>query len=262
MSVDNNFSLVYCNGDSYSDHHFHPTLLNNTYVNVVANYCQGFAINSAISGSCNRRIIRTTLHDMILQRKLNPTQQIIALIGLSFEIRSEIWIDSETSHKPEESNFKTHAFTHQVDWRDRLLAGNSIDTPPLKQKVEPKFYNEFSRGRAYFYSPYAERINLLADLIMLTSVLNSLDVKFLIFQSPLPQKLESDYLLDFFKAQLSDNPNIFDLETFAFCNWCLSKNFVPLDFLDRPEIGHHGPSAHRAFAEQILIPKLKELSIL
>jgi hypothetical protein len=262
MNATNSFPLIYCNGDSYSDHCYHPALLNNTYANFVAEKCNGFVINSAISGSCNRRIIRTTLHDMILQRKLNPAQKIIALVGLSFDIRSEIWINDIESTKPEESNFKSHRFSNQVDWRENLLAGKRIDTPPSNEKIDNKFYNEFSRGRAYFYSPYAERINLLADLIMLKSTLDSLNIKFLIFQSPMMQKLESDYLLDFFKDQVSADSNIFDLETFSFCNWCLSKNFVPLDFLDRPEIGHYGPEAHRAFAEQILVPRLKELSVL
>jgi hypothetical protein len=260
MSADNNFPLIYCNGDSYSDQHYHPTLLNNTYVNVVADHCKGFAINSAITGSCNRRIIRTTLHDMILQRKLNPTQQIIALIGLSFEMRSEIWIDDIDTIRPEESNFKTHVFSGQLNWRENLLAGKTIDSPSIR-KIKNKFHDKFSQGRAYFYSPYAERINLLTDLIMLTSVLNSLDVKFLIFQSPAAEKLESEYLLDFFKEQLMSNPNIFDLETFGFCNWCNDQKFIPMDYLDRPDIGHYGPDAHRAFAEQILIPKLKELLI-
>jgi hypothetical protein len=261
MSVDNNFPLVYCNGDSYSDHRYHPTLLNNTYVDVVAEYCQGFAINSAISGSCNRRIIRTTLHDMILQRKLNPNQQIIALIGLSFEIRSEIWVDDIDAIDPTESNFKTHVFSKQINWKENLLSGKSIDSQPI-DKIKNKFYDQFSRGRAYFYSPYAERINLLADLVMLVSVLKSLNVQFLIFQSPAAEKLETEYLLNFFKEQLKSNPGIFDLETFGFCNWCFNKKFMPIDFLDRPEIGHYGPDAHRAFAEQVLIPKLEELSII
>jgi hypothetical protein len=132
----------------------------------------------------------------------------------------------------------------------------------LYASVKNKFYDQYSRGRAYFYSPYAERINLLADLIMLTSVLNSHNVKFLIFQTGLNEKLDSDYLLDFFKDQISSNSWILDLEKFGFCKWCADEKFTPLDYLDRPEIGHPGPDGHRAFAKQILIPKLKELGIL
>jgi len=261
MSADIDFPLIYCNGDSYSDQNFSASLTNQTYVNHVANYTNGFAINQAISGSCNRRIIRTTLHDMIQQRSLNPTQKIIALIGLSYEIRGELWADYITASKPEESNFVTHTFSKQLNWRENLLSGQSMKTSN-QFKFEKKFFNEYSRGRAYFYSPYAERINLLTDLIMLRSTLDFLKIDFLIFQSPKAEKLENDYLLDFFKTQISSDARFFDFENFAFLDWCVEQKFVPLDFLDRPNIGHYGPDAHKAFAEQILISKLQELSII
>ena len=264
MSADLDFPLIYCNGDSYSAHNYHPSLLNQTYVNYVANYTDGFAINQAISGSCNRRIIRTTLHDMIQQRELNPQQKIIALIGLSFELRSELWLDHKVDTVPEESNFVTHTFSKQLEWRENLLNNKNIDTSNRFQfdEFEGKFFNEYSRGRAYFFSPYAERINLLTDLVMLKSTLDLLDIHFLIFQSPKAEKLEQDYLLDFFKNQISVDPRFFDLESFGFCDWCYEQNFIPLDFLDRPRIGHYGPDAHKAFAKNILIPKLEELAII
>jgi hypothetical protein len=261
MSADIDFPLVYCNGDSYSDHNYHPSMLNQTYVDHVATYTKGFAINRAISGSCNRRIIRTTLHDMIQQRSLNPQQKIIALIGLTFELRSELWADHCISKIPEESNFVTHKFSDRISWRENLLANRNIESPNTL-KFEEKFFREYSRGRAYFFSPYAERINLLADLIMLKSTLDSLKIDFLIFQSPKVEKLQQDYLLDFFKKQISNDARFLDLENFGFCNWCLEQKFIPLDYLDRPEIGHYGVDAHKAFAEKILIPKLLELSIL
>jgi hypothetical protein len=261
MSADIDFPLIYCNGDSYSDQRYHSSLKNNVYPNFVAKECNGFVINSAIRGSCNRRIIRTTLHDMIQQRSLNPTQKIIALIGLSFELRAEVWADHITASNPEESNFVTHIFTKQLNWRENLLNDQSIESPN-RFKFEKKFFDEYSRGRAYFFSPYAERINLLTDLIMLKSTLDFLKIDFLIFQSPKAEKLEKDYLLDFFKAQISSDTRFFDFENFAFCDWCLEQKFVPLDFLDRPNIGHYGSEAHKAFAEQVLIPKLKELSII
>jgi hypothetical protein len=263
MSTKTDFPLIYCNGDSYSNHRYDESLLNKTYANFVANVCQGFVINNAVDGSCNRRIIRTTLHDIILQRRLNPTQKIIALVGLTFEVRSEIWVDDLEVTKPEESNFRTHLFSSQINWRENLLEGKSLNTLDHNRfNLERKFFKQFSSGRAYFFSPYAERINLLADLIMLRSVMESLDVEFLIFQAPRAEELEDDYLLNFFKTQLSNDPRIFDLEKFGFVDWCHQKNFVPLDFLERPEIGHYGSDAHQAFAEQILVPKLKELSIL
>jgi hypothetical protein len=198
----------------------------------------------------------------MLQRQLNPSQKIIALIGLSFEIRSELWIDDlANSSFAEESNFRTHKFSEQINWRENLLAGKDIQSPN-SAKQNSNFFKKFSEGRAYFFSPYAERINLLCDLVMLRTLLNSLNIDFLIFQSPQAEMLQEEYLLDFFKKQIADDNRFFDLETFGFCDWCNDQKFTPLDYLDRPRIGHYGADAHQAFAEQVLIPKLKELNIL
>lgn len=250
--------LIYCNGDSYSNDRYHPLLNNSVYANVVGQHLNGFVINKAINGSCNRRIIRTTVHDILLQRKLNPLQPILALIGLSFELRSELWIDGNQAVEPEESNFVAHSFSNQINWRENLLAGADIDTRNAAN-LDPTFYKKYSEGRAFFFSPYAERINLLTDLVMLKFLLDSLNVKFLIFQSPKAEALESDYLLDYLKETVYTDPRILNSETFGFVNWCHENNFTPFDFLDRPEIGHYKPDAHRAFAEQFLIPKLREL---
>lgn len=262
MSADIDFPLIYCNGDSYSNDKYHPTLHNNSYANVVAESCAGFVINKSINGSCNRRIVRTTLHDMIVQRKLNPYQQIIALIGLSFEMRSEIWQECQTIHGDfVESNFITHSFTSTENWKEQLLNGVTI-VPEIHSKQYGGFLAHYSKGRAYFYSPYAERINLLTDLIMLKSTLDAHNIDFLIFQSPKAEKLESDYLLDFLKQETSNESRFFDFENFGFCDWAFEQGFTPLDYLDRPRIGHYGADAHRAFATDILIPKLQELKIL
>ena len=99
MSVD--IPLIYCNGDSYSNELYHRSLAKSVYANILAEQIGGFVINKAINGSCNRRIIRTTIHDVVHQRQLNPTQQIIALIGLTFELRSELWVDNLLSTVPE-----------------------------------------------------------------------------------------------------------------------------------------------------------------
>lgn len=260
---DLDFPLIYCNGDSYSDENYHESLKNKIYVNFIAEKVNGFVFNRAKKGSCNRRIIRTTLHDILHQRQLNPDQKIVALIGLSFELRSEIWIDNikDKSATEVESNFKTHIFSTQVDWRENLYSNKDINS--LMVDVQYKdFIENYSRGRAFFYSPYAERINLLCDLIMLREVFNNLNINFIIFQSPIAEKLEKDYLLDFFKNQIKNDQRFLNFETFGFCDWCNLQGFVPLDFLDRPEIGHYGPDAHEAFAEKILYPKLHDLGIL
>jgi len=247
--------LIYCNGDSYSDKNYHPTLKNQTYAHVVGKHLTGFVINNAIQGTCNRRIIRTSVHDLVNERKLNPDQKIIALIGLTFELRAELWNNDRIPDISSESNFQTHVFTHLDNWREMLLDGKDIGLKRNQPGPDQKFFEKYSQGRAYYYSPYAERINLLCDLLMFQSLMQKLDIQFLVFQAPVAEKLESEYLLDFFKSNLDVN-NFFDFETFGFVNWCYQQGFEPLDGQDRPEIGHYGPDGHRAFAERILIPYL------
>ena len=244
--------LIYCNGDSYSDENYHSSLAGKTYAHVVGEHLAGFVINNAISGSCNRRIIRSSVHDLIQQRQQNPEQRIIALIGLSFELRSEVWIENTVPESAQESNFQTHTFADKEGWRDLLLNGkNMLDKGN-------KFLDNYNQGRAYYYSPYAERANLLCDCVMFQSLMNSLGIKFLVFQSPRAEQLANEYLVDFFKSQL-DNNCFIDFESFGFVDWCHKQGFVPLDFLDRPNIGHPTAQAHRAFAEQIVIPHFDKL---
>ena len=242
------FPLIYCNGDSYSDENYHPSLEGKTYAHVLGKHFNGFVINNAIRGSCNRRIIRSSVYDLIQQREQNPDQKIFAIVSLSFELRGEIWNDKKTTADPKESNFQPHVFSKDLNWRESLL-----NLLPINNNKPDSFLDKYSQGRAYYYSPYAERINLMCDLIMFQALMNSLNIEFLVFQGPLAEKLEQEHLLDFFKERLDSNRFI-DFETFSFCSWCFEQNFIPLDFKDRPAIGHYGADAHRAFAEEILIP--------
>ena len=102
--------------------------------------------------------------------------------------------------------------------------------------------------KGYVGDPYQQRLLELKQ---------QLNIEFLVFQSPMAEKLESEYLVDFFKSNLNSK-NFLDFEIFGFVNWCHQQDFTPLDNLDRPEIGHYGADAHRAFAEQILIPHLEK----
>jgi hypothetical protein len=254
---DLDFPLIYCNGDSYSDQNYRPVLHDQTYAHHVGNALGAFVINNAISGSCNRRIIRSSCHDLLQQRQLNPTQQIIALIGFSFEIRDEIWIDDlEQDREPQESHFRTHQFSGELHWKKHLLDDRLI-MMENQYAIEKKFLRKWSEGRAYFYSSYAERINFLLDVLMFRTLLEKHNIRYLMFQAPMAEKLENEYLLDFFKNQIQDN-RIFDFENFSFCDWCCEHNYDPLDTEEPKSIGHYGPDAHKAFALEVLLPKLKE----
>lgn len=262
-----NFPLLYCNGCSYSDENYHKQLKNNVYINSLQDYLgNGFVLNKAIKGSNNRRIIRTSLHDLYQQRNLNPDQKIIALIQLTFELRGELWYKSpDHEPAPEESDFITHQFSGQLDWKEKLLKFLDIgsDNPFISKKniLDNTFLKKYSEGRAYFYSPYQERINLYTDLVMFINVCNNLNIDYLFFAGPKFEKLESEYLLDFYKQLIPDD-NIIDFEEFGFCSWCKDHDFLPLDEKENPDIGHYGADAHSAFAHSIIIPQLEKLKII
>lgn len=253
--------LIYCNGDSYSDENYHASLKGNTYGYHVGNKLDGFVISKSISGSCNRRILRTSTYDLIQQRQLNPRQTIIALINLSFEIRDEIWVEGKSidSTRAEESNFITHQFSKRNEWLNDLLNTGLIDwrNSNVKDQLQNKFLRRWSEGRAFFYSSYAERTNLLMDLVLFCALLERHEIKYLIFQGPVAEKLESECLIDFFKINLDPN-KVIDLESFGFCQWCEQQNYVPLDQRELQN-GHYGSDAHKEFAEKFVLPKLAEL---
>jgi hypothetical protein len=261
------FPLLYCNGCSYSSEEPHPGLKNNVYINQIQRHIgKGYVLNKAISGSNNRRIIRTSVHDLYLQRVTNPSQQIIALIQLSFEVRGEIWnaeLGKNQRWHPEESEFITHQFSTRSDWRERLLNFLDIGTKNNRVKDESAkmFLDKYSQGRAYFYSPYQERINLMCDLVMFVNTCKQLNVDFLIFQGPAAESLQEEYLLDFFKSHLP-NDNIFDFEKFSFCGWCDNQGFDPIDTTEPRSIGHYQADAHCAFGREVIIPKLEQLKII
>lgn len=261
------FPLFYCNGCSYSDENYRPEMKEHVYINQVQRYVgKGFVLNKAIYGSNNKRILRTSLHDLYHQRQINKSQKIIALIQLTFELRGEIWypkLQKRDWWSPEESEFITHQFSGRSDWKERLL--NFLDIGEsdnfVNSDTDQKFLNDYSKGRAFFYSPYQERINLVSELTMFANTLEKLNIEFLIFQGPKAEKLENEYLLDFFKSLLPTD-NIFDLEEFGFCDWCADQNFLTLDKSELTEIGHYGPDAHKAFADDIIIPHLTKLKII
>jgi len=260
------FPLFYCNGCSYSDENYQPEMKEHVYINQVQQYVgKGFVLNKAISGSNNKRILRTSLHDLYHQRQLNKSQKIIALIQLTFELRGEIWYPGAQKRDcwaPEESDFMTHQFSEKLDWRERLLNFLDIGTVnKVNNDIDQEFLNDYSKGRAFFYSPYQERINLVSELVMFTNTLKQLNIEFLIFQGPKAELLENEYLLDFFKSLLP-NDNILNLENFGFCNWCAENNFTPIDKDEELIIGHYGPDAHCAFADNIIIPELSKLKII
>jgi hypothetical protein len=261
--TDETFPLIYCNGDSFVDENYHSTLHRNTYPYHVGQQLGGFVISDALSGSCNRRIIRTSVLQLLEQRRLNPTQEIIALISLSYELRSEIWIDNRIPDSEIESQFQNHQFSGMLNWKERLLQKLPILSDEEKNrygKHHKDFVDMYSKARAYFYSPYAERINLLCDLVMFNNLCKQQNITFLLFWGPQCEPLKEEHVKDFFESFILSTDNFYKFNSFSFVKWCYRQKFKTIDNINNP-IGtrHYGVDAHKAFAEQIVLPALTTL---
>jgi hypothetical protein len=77
--------FVYVNGDSYSKNSDKKT-----YCEFLSEKFNCESHNAAIAGSSNSRILRTSLRDLINLKK-ERTDDIIAVISLSFLLRIEVW---------------------------------------------------------------------------------------------------------------------------------------------------------------------------
>ena len=256
--VKNKAPLIYCNGCSYSNNKYHPSLNNSTYADVIGRGYGGFVINRAVNGSCNRRIIRTSLLDLLEQRRLNADQPIFAILGLSFDLRKETWNETASPEFANESNFVSYNFTSEQDWKTRLFSKQDLD-PQSQTNLDPKWFGKLSEAQAYFHSPLAERINTFADLIMLHSILKDHQVSLLVFQAPPVERIENEHVLDQLRTQI-DTPNFLELETLSFTRWCWEQGYSNLEQKTGvTDCGHPDAAGHRAFAKQVLIPRLEHV---
>jgi hypothetical protein len=252
------FPFVYCNGDSYSDPDYQPDLNGQTYAHVIAELTGGFAMNKARSGSSNKRIMRVTLHDLLQQKTLNPKQPVVALLGLTYELRDEIWIDDRRDlHEAEESHFFRFQIALDVAWRKQLLEGifykSNLSTKLANISASHRsFLKKYQEGRAFFYSPYQERISLYMQLYFMIEWCKQHDINILVFcAAPSFEPLEQEYLKDFFGSNL-DKRHFLDFEKFSMCEWCRSRGFVPYENNRDIPNGHYRPDAHRAFADYLM----------
>jgi len=256
--------LLYCNGDSYSNPNYDKSLKNKTYDYIVGKKLNAYNINSAVNGSCNRRIIRTTVADLIHQRELNPKQRIIALIGLSYDLRSEYWNNdflkpNEDNKSLFESDFVSYQFANNNNWFRDLLNNKTINNYKFREgkNYSKKFDDIKNKSRAFFYNPQAERINLYCDLVMFKELMDKLKVEFLVFNSAsYDEDIASDTTFDLFRNEIYKDERFIDLDKFSFCKFAFDNNLEPIDSKDNPLIGHPSSIAHERFAKDILIPKL------
>lgn len=144
--------FLYVNGDSYS-----VVSTGRRYADFLSEYLECPVQNSAIPGSCNSRILRTSFRDLLKIRK--KYDDVVAVISLSYTIRSEVWDESLIGKNRfiNDGEFTSITLTSQKRWlRDKL----SIDDGPYKNFIEQKLR---------WFNIEAETTNLLKDVLLLVS---------------------------------------------------------------------------------------------
>lgn len=235
--------LVYSNSCSFGA----PNQGHKVYADYVAENFGAKLINNGIPGSCNRRIIRSALRDLLgLQ---STEQQILALVGLSFISRTELW-QSDLSPVGDDGHFRPIIIDHdKISWKEKGL----IDTivPNIHEFARSAVQEYYKQWLAHL-SLESEVTNLLTDLIMFTGWLQSKNIKYLIFCNTdtfpgEPQVgLTSPFISSLHQTVCTDK-NLLNFWEFSFKDYALSNNFTPKD-ADRFGIhGHPGADAHQLF---------------
>jgi hypothetical protein len=179
-------AILYSNGCSYTAN-FNLSA-DQRYPKIIADRLGWECVQGAEPGSCNSRIIRTTIADCLKLK--SQDQDIVSLIQLSHIHRIE---------------YPTVGFPSV----DPFLSIKVVDTAPAPP--EARQYADF------YWRLHADRhilINLLTSLIGLISFFNQENIKYQIFLGPregdLFKVIADDLRLEFLKQDI----NVLDLEKF------------------------------------------------
>ena len=187
--------------------------------------------NAGKPGSCNRRIIRSTLRDSI-----NLDSQCLVLLQLTWLHRTE---------RPAQKNgFNDWKF----DMQDFF-----VGVKPLNhQELEPE-EAEFAKQHVLHYDPLAAMTNLTSDLLMLTSYLKHRQIPYLCFAylpllDPGQSRTIENNLLDY---ELAKDPCVINMLSDS-----LISHMGPGDWYydadgNKDEIGHFNSHGHRTAASVI-----------
>lgn len=186
------YNHIYVNGCSFTGDWQRRGSNQPTYGNFLADHYNATFHNAGKPGSCNRRIIRSTVRDSI-----NLPENTLAVIQLTFLHRTE----------------KYSPITDKNSWKfDFQDYKESVKPDNLDEPENQQFVNEFIKQ----YNDAAELTTLIADVLMLTKLLESRKIDYIIFA--LPQLVQdttvqheiSKTLLGY---DLAQNPKVLNIVT-------------------------------------------------
>lgn len=240
--------MLYVNGDSYS-----IVSDGKKYSDFLKEKFDCSVLNNSLSGSCNSRILRTSLRDLIELKKTH--KKIKAIINVTYVIRTEVWDPTPKDPKDynNDGNFVNLTPTNVKDWASK------------DKTVTSKIYHDYCKQFLIHYNVESEITKLLQNIILLSSWCKLNDVDYVIFSGPLQETIDftAPFIKPFYNLVCEDK-NILNLFEFSFTEWCLEHNFTPITKNRTQEIhgkiydvGHHGEAAHHAFSEFLFENYLK-----
>jgi hypothetical protein len=226
------------------------------YSDHVARKFSATLINRGLGGSCNRRIIRSSLRDLI---ELEDKSNVVALIGLTFISRTELWQPWLTP-KTNDGHFFTIKTDHKkINWGVSGLIDTFI--PDMHQYTDHRIQDYYKNWLLHYY-PEAVMTDLLADIIMFCGWADQQRIKYVIFSNVdvLPGSDKVGYTSPFIQSlqqQILNNKNIINPWEFSFGTFALAQGLQPKDYAVYKNHGHPGAKAHKLFSE-ILINHLQK----
>ena len=230
--------IVYVNGDSYT-----KISDGKCYSDFLAEHFGCSSINAAINGSSNSRIFRTSLRDLIELKQTH--EDIVAVISLTFPSRTELWDQDITNNKfINDGEFVSIQTTRSKRW--------FYD----KESVQPSQYQSYINEWLRWYNIEAETVNLLKEILLLTTWCKHSKIKYVIVSGILqePVDLESPFIRSLY-LKVSKDPDVIDIFSESFTEWCLVRGHTPIDDFTQEIhgktyiIGHHGEAAHKDFSK-------------
>ena len=239
--------IVYSNSCSFAD----PSQGHTIYPDCIAQHLNAQLINRGLNGSSNRRIIRSSLRDLVELRQQNQTENVLAVIGLTFIARTELWQPWLTS-RDNDGDFHTIQINYKkFDWSKGLT---DTVVPDVYRHADHRIQDYYKNWLLHL-APEAEITNVLTDILMFAGWCRSNNIDYLIFANP-DQFDSIDLTAPFIKSlykEVVQDPKIIDPWQFSFGTYALSKNYQPKDAELYGRHGHPNEQAHIDFADHLVV---------
>lgn len=161
------FKHIYANGCSFTADNYQLSNNQPVYVDVLAQKFNATSENHAIPGSCNRRIIRSTLRDSYALP--DDTLVIVQLTDMRRTERASV-PTADTIWK----------FSHQ-DYKESVKPNSNFSlTGAYNDSLYPENV-KYSEMFLTYYNELAELTDLIADVLMLTAHLRSRRLNYFVF---------------------------------------------------------------------------------